>query len=142
MKHINFLTPAAFLLLRLVFGFRIFYGVIDNVISWPQMLEFSHFLASFNFPLPLVSAVVSVYIQLLASISWFIGFKIRFFSILMIINFVVALAAVHLQINDTFLNMYDAISLLAIAIFFSVAGAGKFALDHYIKKGKKSGYSL
>ncbi|MCB0628156.1 MAG: hypothetical protein R2824_04210 [Saprospiraceae bacterium] len=33
----------AVLLFRLVFGFRLIYGTVDNVFSWNRMLEFKEF---------------------------------------------------------------------------------------------------
>jgi putative oxidoreductase len=54
---------AGVLLMRLFVGLRLVYGVIDNVLQPERMIEFSKFLEQFGFPLPLVSAIVSVYAQ-------------------------------------------------------------------------------
>src|SRR5688572_8116210 len=82
------------LLLRLFIGLRLIYGVLDNVLSWPKMLEFRDFLAQFHFPFLLVCAVLSVYGQLLAGILVILGWKIRYAAIILIINFAVAILVV------------------------------------------------
>src|SRR3989337_2408247 len=82
-------------LLRLFIGFRLVYGVQDNVLSWEHMTRFSDFLREFHFPFPMICAVVSVYLQLLAGIMIIFGFRIRYAAVLMIINFIVALIMVH-----------------------------------------------
>jgi putative oxidoreductase len=61
------------LLLRLFTGIRLLYGVLDNVVSWSHMLKFRDFLQQFQFPFPLLSAILSVYCQLLAGILFIVG---------------------------------------------------------------------
>ena len=116
------------LLLRLFVGVRLIYGVIDNVISWEHMIRFRDFLEQFNFPLPLVSAVVSVYAQLLAGLMFIVGWKIRWAAILMIINFLVALVMVHW--GEKLESMTPALAILFISILFLFQGAGKYSLDN------------
>lgn len=123
----------AILILRIVFSARLIYGVIDNIISWERMLEFSAFLEANGFPLPLTSAIISVYLQFLAGLCWLIGYQVKWASIIMCGNFTIALIGVHLSHGDTYLNMAPAIHLLAISIFFALTHPGKYALDH--KKG-------
>lgn len=113
------------LFLRLFVGLRLFYGVIDNVLSWDRMMEFSEFLHGQGFPLPLVSAVVSVYAQFICSIFILIGYKIRFASFIMIANFLVALWMVHR--NDTVEGMTPPLAMLFGSLTFLFAGAGKFS---------------
>lgn len=117
------------LLVRLAFGARLIYGVMDNVLSWERMLEFEAFLSASGFPVPLVSAIVSVYLQLIAGISWVIGYQVKYSSLLMIGNFLVALIGVHLIQGDTYLNMAPAIHLLCISLLLLATGPGKYALD-------------
>lgn len=119
---------AGILLLRLFTGIRLIYGVLDNVLSWHRMLEFRDFLQAFHFPLPLVSAIVSVYAQLFAGISYIFGWKIRYAAILMIINFAVAELMVHL--NQTFEQMTPALAMLFISILFLFQGADKYSFDN------------
>lgn len=118
----------ALLLLRLVFGFRLLYGTADNIFSWERMLEFKDFLSANGFPLPLICAIVSVYLQFLAGLSWITGFQIKISSILMVGNFTVALIGVHLLHGDSYLGMAPAIHLLVVAIVLFWLGAGKYAL--------------
>ncbi len=119
----------ALLLIRLAFGIRLIYGVIDNVLSWERMLEFEAFLSANGFPIPLVSAIVSVYLQLIAGISWVIGYQVKYSAMLMIGNFLVALIGFHIIQGDSYLNTAPAIHLLCISILLLAMGPGKYALD-------------
>lgn len=115
------------LFLRLFIGTRLIYGVIDNIIAWEKMIEFATFLEKFSFPFPMYSAVISVYAQLFAGVMIILGFKIRWASLLMIVNFLVALIMVHR--NDTFEGMTPALAILFACLLFLFNGAGKFGLD-------------
>ena len=119
----------ALLLLRLAFGFRLIYGVIDNIVSWERMLEFKIFLTKMGFPFPLICAIASVYIQMLAGLSWLIGYKIKLMSLLMIGNFIVAIVGVHVLHKDSYLNTAPAIHLLVVAIVLYLLGGGRYGLD-------------
>lgn len=116
------------LFIRLMMGFHLIYGVHDNVLSWEQMLEFSNFLARFEFPLPLVCAVVSVYAQLICGILLILGCYVRVAALAMIFNFIVAIVAIHL--GDAYPVMFPAIAMLASALFLFFNGAGKLSLDN------------
>ena len=120
------------LLLRIFLGIRLIYGVIDNIISWEKMVEFSSFLESFNFPLPIISAITSVSIQCVAGISILVGFKTRLASILLIINFIIAVLFVHIISHDSIEGMTPALAMLfgSMTLFFT--GAGKYSFDHRI----------
>jgi putative oxidoreductase len=115
------------LLLRLFVGVRLIYGVIDNVTSWEHMIKFRDFLQQFNFPIPLVAAIVSVYAQLLAGVMFILGWKIRFAAILMIINFLIAILMVHW--GEKLEPMTPALAILFISILFFFQGAGKYSLE-------------
>lgn len=115
------------LLLRLFIGTRLIYGVQDNIFHWSKMQEFEHFLASFNFPFPLVCAVLSVYAQAIAGVLILIGWKIRLASITMIVNFIVAIIVVHR--NDSFEVMTPALAILFSCLLFLFYGAGKFSFE-------------
>jgi putative oxidoreductase len=114
------------LLLRLFVGIRLVYGVVDNVLDWQRMLEFRDFLENFNFPWPLASAVVSVYAQLIAGILIVLGWKIRYAALLMIVNFLVALAMVHR--GDRFEAMTPALAMLFASVLFLFQGPGRYAV--------------
>ena len=113
-------------LLRLFVGLRLTYGVLDNVVSWHHMKAFEAFLAANQFPFPLVSAVVSVYAQLICGILIVIGYKIRFAALLMIFNFLVALVMVHR--HDTIEGMTPALAMLFSSLLFFFYGAGRIAV--------------
>ena len=114
-------------LLRLFIGFRLVYGVLDNVLSWDHMLRFRDFLQQFHFPFPLICAVTSVYIQLLAGLMLIIGWRTRYAALLVIINFLVALFMVHR--NQSIEAMTPALAILFSAILFLFAGAGRISID-------------
>ena len=120
--------------IRLAVGFHLIYGTQDNVFSWERMLEFRDFLEAFNMPLPLLSAVTSVYAQFIAGILFIIGWKVRAAGLVMILNFIVAIFLVHL--NDPYPNIYPAISMLAGAIFLTLNGAGNVSGEHWLKQKK------
>jgi putative oxidoreductase len=114
-------------LLRLFIGLRLFYGVVDNVMDRERMVEFSEFLHGQGFPLPTLSAVVSVYAQLVCGILILAGFKIRLASFVMILNFIIAITMVHR--NDTIEGMTPALAMLFGSLTFLFTGAGKFSFD-------------
>lgn len=120
------------LLLRIFLGTRLLYGIIDNVLFWERMVEFSLFLQSHGFPFPLMSAVVSVYVQFFGALSLLVGFKVRLFSFLLILNFIVALLFVHIPINDTVEGMTPALAMLfgCLTLFFT--GPGRISIENLI----------
>src|SRR5688572_23081955 len=120
------------LLLRLFIGIRLVYGVVDNVFSWDHMIKFQDFLHHFNFPVPLVSAVISVYAQLFAGLMYMFGWKIRLAAMLMIFNFLIAVIMVHR--NDSFEQATPALAMLFCSLFFLFNGSGKYSVDNLQKK--------
>jgi putative oxidoreductase len=91
------------------------------------MLLFRDFLEQFGFPLPLVSAIVSVYAQFICGIMIIIGWKIRIASLLMIINFLIALLVVDR--HGSFETMTPALAILFSAVVFLFQGAGRYSVD-------------
>ncbi len=116
------------LLLRLFVGARLVYGVADNVWSWEHMLTFKDFLSRAGFPFPLLSAVVSVYAQLISGLMTITGYYIRLAAAIMIINFTVALLMVHLR--DTIEGMTPALAMLFANVLFLFYGKDKYSLSH------------
>lgn len=123
-------TDIALLLIRLTFGFRLIIGTIDNVVSWERMLEFRDFIGSYGWPFPLVCAIVSVYAQLLSGLSWVIGYQVKLASLIMVINFLVAILGIHVLGGDPYLATAPAIHLFIVSIVIGLLGPGKFAPFH------------
>ena len=128
MTH-NLQYSIAFLIIRVVFGFRLIYGTLDNITYWNRMMEFKVFLESNGFPFPLVCAIVSVYLQFIAGVSWIIGYQVKIMSTLMILNFLVAIIGYHLVHGDDYLTTAAAIHLLSISVLLFLCGPGKLSLD-------------
>lgn len=119
--------------LRIFIDSRLLYGVIDNVLSWERMIEFSTFLQNNKFPVPNISAVVSVYIQFICAIFILIGFKIRFASFLLSINFIVALIFVHIRTNVSIEEMTPALAMLFGCLTLLLSVPEIFSLENYFK---------
>jgi len=118
---------AGLLLVRLFAGSRVVYGVLDNVFSQHHMLRFRDFLAAQGFPLPLLSAYVSVYVQFLGGLCLLAGWQTRPAAALLAVNFLVALLMVHL--GQSFEDMTAPLSLFTICLLLLLAGAGRYALQ-------------
>ena len=120
-------------LLRIFVSIRLLYGVVDNIVSWERMIEFSNFLKSNDFPFPITNAVISVYVQFLGAILILVGYKIRFASFVLVINFLVALIFFHIRIGDTIEGMTGALAMLFGCLTFLFTGADKISLDDRFK---------
>ena len=119
-------SDLSLLFLRIAFGVRLIWGTQDNILSYDRMLEFAHFLETNGFPLPLVSAFASVYLQFAAGVCWILGFWVREAALVMVANFVIAILMVH--IGDAYINTAPAIHLLTFAFFLLCSGGGKYVL--------------
>ncbi|HSF52968.1 MAG TPA: DoxX family protein [Algoriphagus sp.] len=118
------------LILRIFLGSRLLFGVVDNVLSWRSMIEFSEFLASFHFPIPVMSAVMSVYAQFICAFMILTGFHVRIASIFMILNFLIALTFVHFANGDSIEQMTPAFAMLFGSMTLLFTGAGrKFSIS-------------
>jgi putative oxidoreductase len=113
--------------IRLFAGVFLIYMSQDNVFSWARMLEFERFLRQFGFPLPLVSAVVSVACQFTAGILFILGAFTRPAAAVMVINFVVALVMVQPKLP--FREALDPSAMLASSLFLLFNGAGRPSVD-------------
>ncbi|MBC8042384.1 MAG: DoxX family protein [Rhizobacter sp.] len=121
----------AAIFIRLIVGFHLIYGVMDNVLSWDRMLEFTVFLEARQFPLPLAGAVISVWVQFIAAVLIIIGFQTRLAALLLIVNFIAAIIIAH--IGDAYPNMFPALLMLAAGCFFLFHGAGKVSIDDWLE---------
>lgn len=131
-------TDIGIFILRLFIGLRLIYGVLDNIVSWDRMIDFSEFLSNHSFPFPLMSAVASVYIQFFCSIAILLGYKVRMASYLLIINFIVAIIFVHIRSHDSIEVMTPALAMLFGCITLFCTGGYKISLDSFFELKKES----
>lgn len=122
----------AVLFLRVVIGIRLLVASWAAAFSWQGMLEVKDFFESVHLPIPLVSAIVAVYAELLGGVLFMVGFKIRFAALLMVINFVVAIAFV--DIRNVYTKAFPAWVILTASFFFLCYGAGKISLDRLLSR--------
>lgn len=121
-------TSLGLLVLRFFISLRLLYGVTDNIVSWARMKEFEAFLAQLHFPLPLLSANVSVYLQAVCGICILAGYLVRMASMLMVLNFAVAVL-VHVKMDDTIEGITPALAMLSGCLCLFFTGAGRYAID-------------
>jgi putative oxidoreductase len=121
------------LILRLAFGFQLIKVSYPYAFSPGQkMPEFMSYLTSLGFPFPTIGAYLSVYTELIGGILLLLGLWTRWASILLIINFSMAVGMAHLAINDTYQNTFPSVNLLAVCIFLLFNGPGKPSFDEGI----------
>ncbi|WP_149525628.1 MULTISPECIES: DoxX family protein [Sphingobacterium] len=123
-------TSIGLLILRFFIGIRVIYGVLDNVLSFSHMKEFAGFLSQFAFPFPMFSAILSVYVQLIASILILIGWKTRIAAAFLAFNFLIALIMVHFKSGDSLEALTPALAIFCIVLALIFTGAGKYAIDN------------
>ena len=127
-------TDHSVLILRLVVGSFLIWGVLDNILSAERMIEFENFLIQFGFPLPDLMARVSVWAQFLIGVSFVSGIFIRWAGIFCVINFIVAIVMVD-SISGIRASFPSA-SLICIGLFFMSYGAGRFSLETLLIKSE------
>jgi putative oxidoreductase len=115
------------LFIRLFMGTFLIYMSQDNVISGARMLEFERFLSQFGFPIPFLSARVSVYAQFVCGILILLGAFTRIAAGVMVINFVIALVMVHTRLP--FRDALDPAAMLASSLFLLFQGPGVPSVD-------------
>jgi putative oxidoreductase len=115
------------IVLRLFFGFVLIYGTQDNVFSSARMLEFRDFLQKNGFPYPLECAYLSAYAQFITGALLLMGLLTRLASVVVIINFIVALLMVHRHLP--FSANIAPLAMLVTAVFFFLYGAPRYSVD-------------
>jgi uncharacterized membrane protein YphA (DoxX/SURF4 family) len=95
------------------------------------MIEFSHFLASEEFPIPLACAVVSAASQFTCGFLYLAGWVTRWAAMVMIFNFTVALM-VH--IGDPYAAVFPAIIMWFSSVALVFSGAGAFSVDASLER--------
>jgi putative oxidoreductase len=113
--------------IRVALAWFLIWNSQDNVFSWARMLEFRDFLGERGVPFPLVGAVVSVYCQLVAGISWLAGAFTRWTAALMVVNFIAALLIAH-RGTPAGAN-FPATAMLGGALFLLFHGPGLLSVD-------------
>ncbi|MEJ7625513.1 MAG: DoxX family protein [Ferruginibacter sp.] len=126
-------TGYAILFLRIIIGWRLIAGAWPFVMQTKPIEEIKEFFILVHIPFPLLSAYLSVYAQFICGILFITGLWLRPASFVMILNFVVAILAVHLY--DGIEKSFAAWVLLAVSFFFLFNGAGKISLK--VMKGKR-----
>ncbi len=130
-------SDVGLLVMRLLTGAFLVYGVADNVSSPAQMQEFSNFLAARGFVAPDLMAPLSVYVQLVAGLALILGLVTRWAGLLIAANFCVAVFMVHWQ--QDFRGWWPAVVLVGIGLQFALTGAGRISVDALLaRKEKKS----
>ena len=94
------------------------------------MQEFADFLRHHGFPLPLPCAVVSVAAQFVSGLLFLVGAFVRWAALLMVVNFVVAIATVHLSLPLH--EALDPAAMLASAMSLLWSGAGRPSIDAWL----------
>lgn len=118
------------LFIRLIIGWHLAYGTHDNVFQPEKMLEFRGFLTKYGFPVPWLSAYVSVYAQFICGFLYLLGLWTRPAAAVMIFNFIAALVMVHW--GRAYPQNALAFLMLFSSLFLFVHGPGLLALDNRI----------
>jgi len=118
--------------LRLVIGCRLIVAVWNVVFNWQNMHAVKDFFESVHIPLPMISAVVAVYAEFICGILYISGLWVRQAALVMIINFIIAIAFVDVHTN--FEKAFSAYVILAASVFFLFHGAGKISIDEQLNK--------
>jgi putative oxidoreductase len=113
--------------LRLFLAFVLVYGTQDNVFGPARMLEFRDFLAAKGFPWPLASAYLSAWAQFLCGLLIAVGALTRWAALVMVVNFAVALAMVHLKLP--FEANIAPLAMFFGSIFLLLHGPGPYSVD-------------
>jgi putative oxidoreductase len=93
------------------------------------------FFGQAGIPLPAVSAVVVTLVEFLGGIALIVGLFTRWAALLLAINMLVAVLAVHLKGGFFLPRGYEyALTLLVTNIGLTLTGAGAFAVDNLLAK--------
>jgi len=123
-------SDAALLLMRLMVGSFLIFGVWDNIASAERMAEFELFLTKFGFPSPGLMAPLSAWAQFACGLAFILGLATRWDGLICAFNFVVAIAMVdhHQGIRGSF----PSACLVVIGLYLATHGPGRLALDRLI----------
>lgn len=85
---------------------------------------------------PVVSLTLTVFAEAICAVLVALGFATRLSAIPPVIAMAVAGFMVHA--DDPFSNKEKAFLFLLVFLVIAITGGGKYSLDHYFMKGKKS----
>lgn len=125
------MSPAAYLLLRVVFGIHFMYCSYPEVFSPSAQREFAKFLSSIHVPFPLFSAYLCHYTEFFGGLAMVLGIALRFITVPLIINFSVAVFVA--QWGKPYKDQFQAIQALIVCLFFFIHGAGFLSCDELFK---------
>ncbi|MCC5996321.1 MAG: DoxX family protein [Oceanicaulis sp.] len=123
------------LALRLVTGSFLMWETQDNILSAERMAEFVAFVDHHGFIWPEFAAPFSVYAQFICGALIVLGAVTRAASLVMVINFIIAIAMVHW--GGDFRNWWLALVLIFIPLHFALAGPGRWSVDHLLETRAK-----
>lgn len=125
------LQSYATIFIRLAFGFHLIQYTYGDVFELSAGNSNKEWLGSMGVPFPYLMGWVYILIEFIGGIALIVGFKVRWFAMLLIINFIVALLLVH--IGKTYKESFEAIQMLAVSLFCLFNGAGKISIDDYLE---------
>ena len=126
------LRDHALLLLRLVVGSFLIWGVLDNILSAERMAEFEAFLGHHGFLMPALMAQLSVWAQFLVGCGFVLGLLSRWAGLLCAANFLVAIIMVDAA--GGIRAAFPSAALICIGLLIASSGPGRFALDRYLPR--------
>lgn len=134
MKRLARWSDLTLLALRVVSGAFLIHETCDNVTSAARMKEFAQFLGQFGFPLPHLTAPLSVAVQFGCGVLLILGIATRAAGLLIAANFAIAVYMVHW--NEPPRGWWPALVLVFLGLHFATAGSGRFGLDRLVGTGR------
>lgn len=132
LDRLRSLEDLALLFLRLFFGLFLIWGVSDNIVSETDMGKFVDFLSHHRFPVPEISARMSVLVQSVCGICFVLGLLTRWAGLLCAINFLIAIIMVDYKLGIR--GAFPAGSILMVGLFFAARGCGRYGCDEWISR--------
>jgi putative oxidoreductase len=132
----------ALLLMRLVIGAFIVWGVWDNITSAEHMQRFIDFQRKFGFISPEFMAPLSVYGQFLMGLAIIAGLFTRWTGLVFAFHFIVAIVMVDQ--HSGLRGSLPSICLVLMGLYWATYGAGRYSLDAVLERGgsRRSGAAL
>ena len=126
MKKINLYAPA---FLRIIFAIYFYLSIKAEVYSSAALVAYGENLTKLGMPFGNILAYISTFSLLICYALLIVGYKARWASFPVIINFVVAIIYGHIIPAHTISKALPAIVLLVLAIFILLNGPGKPSID-------------